>query len=211
MSLQEFQDYSPWLRRGDTPRAASVLVIATGLLIAGGLWLVGQGLYIQAKALVAQVLLERAWEQTLATGRPARAWSWADTHPIARISFPRIGQSSIVLAAGGGEALAFGPAHVSGSPLPGAKGTSVIGGHRDTHFSYLREVRSGDEILVKDARGVVIRFRATHALVVHPGSSGIATGGSRARLALVTCFPFDSVERATLRYVVFAEAEGARH
>lgn len=207
MSLQEFQDYLPWLRRGDTPRAASVLVIATGLLIAGGLWLVGQGLFIQAKALVAQVLLERAWEQTLSTGMPVKAWSWADTHPIARISFPRIGQSSIVLAAGGGEALAFGPAHVSGSPLPGAEGTSVIGGHRDTHFSYLREVKGGDEILITDARGVVTRFRATHALVLHPERSGIATGGSRARLALVTCFPFDAVGRATLRYVVFADAD----
>ena len=211
MSLQEFQAYSPWLRRGDTPRAAGVAAILCGLMVAGGMLLVGQGVFIQAKALLAQMLLEHAWSQTVATGKPVKAWSWADTHPVAKISFPRIGQSSIVLAAGGGEALAFGPAHVAGSPLPGAKGTSVIGGHRDTHFTYLRDVRAGDEIVVTDARGAVIRYRATHSLIVHPGASGIATGGQRARLALVTCFPFDAVGRAELRYVVFAQAIEPRH
>ena len=211
MSLPEFHDYSPWLRRGVHPRAAGVVALLFVLMVGGGLWLVGQGVFIQAKAFLAQMLLEHAWSQTVATGKPVKAWSWADTHPVAKISFPRIGQSSIVLAAGGGEALAFGPAHVAGSPLPGAKGTSVIGGHRDTHFTYLRAVRAGDEIVVTDARGSVTRFRATHAVIVHPGASGIATGGRRARLALVTCFPFDAVARADLRFVVFAEAVEPRH
>jgi sortase A len=87
----------------------------------------------------------------------------------------------------------------------------VIGGHRDTHFTYLRDVKAGDEIVVTDVRGSVIRYRATHSLIVHPGASGIATGGRRARLALVTCFPFDAVTRADLRYVVFAEAVEPRH
>lgn len=207
MSLQEFRDHSPWLRRGVHPRAAGLPIAVCGLLVAAGLWLIGQGVFIQAKAFVAQVLLEHAWSQTVATGKPVKAWSWADTYPVAKISFPRIGQASIVLAAGGGEALAFGPAHVAGSPLPGASGTSVIGGHRDTHFTYLRDVRAGDEIVVTDARGAVTRYRTTHSLIVHPGSSGIATGGRRARLALVTCFPFDAVARAELRYVVFAEVD----
>jgi sortase A len=211
VSLQEFQDHSPWLRRGVHPRAAGVPIVVCGLLVAAGLWLIGQGIYIQAKALVAQVLLEHAWSQTVATGKPVKAWSWADTYPVAKIFFPRIGQSSIVLAAGGGEALAFGPAHVAGSPLPGASGTSVIGGHRDTHFTYLRDVKAGDDIVVTDAHGAVTRYRATHSVIVHPSASGIATGGRRARLALVTCFPFDAVARADLRYVVFAEAIEPRH
>jgi sortase A len=211
VSLQELHDHSPWLRRGVHPRAAGVPIAVCGLLVAAGLWLIGQGVFIQAKALVAQVLLEHAWSQTVATGKPVKAWSWADTYPVAKISFPRIGQSSIVLAAGGGEALAFGPAHVAGAPLPGASGTSVIGGHRDTHFTYLRDVKAGDEVVVTDARGAVIRYRATHSVIVHPGASGIATGGRRARLALVTCFPFDAVARADLRYVVFAEAIEPRH
>jgi sortase A len=152
------------------------------------------------------VLLERAWAETLASGHLVKAWSWADTHPVAKITFPRLGESEIVLEDGGGEALAFGPAHVAGSPLPGARGTSVIGGHRDTHFVFLRDVRQGDEIVVATADGQAVSYHVTGTAIVHPQSSGIATGGSMRRLALVTCYPFDAIGHSPLRYVVFAEA-----
>src|SRR5205085_1880281 len=55
------------------------------LLALIGLILFGQGAYIHAKARLAQVLLERAFEKTIATGRETKPWSWADTWPVARI------------------------------------------------------------------------------------------------------------------------------
>ena len=190
------------------PRATRTVrpaLLAGLLLLVMGTALLGQGVYIRAKAMLAQVLLERAWAETLATGRPVKAWSWADTHPVARVSFPRLGESAIVLEEAGGEALAFGPAHVAGSPLPGARGTSVIGGHRDTHFVFLKDVKVDDEVDVETANGQVVRYRITGSAVVHPQASGIATGGTTRRLALVTCYPFDALGHAPLRYVVFAE------
>jgi sortase A len=174
-------------------------------MVVGSL-LVGQGLFIRAKAVLAQMLLERAWSQTLETGRPVKAWSWADTHPVAKISFPRLGRSEIVLEDAGGEALAFGPAHVAGSPLPGARGTSVIGGHRDTHFVFLKDLRVDDEIDVSTIDGGSVRYRVTGTVIVHPQASGISTGGTARGLALVTCYPFDAIGHSPLRYVVFAEA-----
>lgn len=192
------------------PREARTLrpvLLAGVMLVVFGSLLVGQGLYIRAKAMLAQVLLERAWSETLATGRPVKAWSWADTHPVAKISLPRLGESEIVLEEAGGEALAFGPAHVAGSPLPGARGTSVIGGHRDTHFVFLKDVRQGDEIVVATSDGHAVTYRVTGTMIVHPQASGIATGGTARRLALVTCYPFDAIGHSPLRYVVFAEAQ----
>jgi sortase A len=176
------------------------------LLIAIGIALGGQGLYVRAKAVVAQILLERAWEQTIATGKPTKAWSWADTHPVARISFPRLDRTAIVLEEAGGEALAFGPAHVSASPQPGANGTSVIGGHRDTHFAFIKDLKLGDEIVVTTLAGKTVRYRMTGSSIVHTKASGIATAGKTPRLALVTCYPFDGLTRGPWRYVVFAEA-----
>ena len=76
-----------------------------------GLILFGQGAYIHAKALLAQVLLERAFAQTIATGHPAKPWSWADTWPVARIEVKRLHASAIALAGSSGQALAFGPGH----------------------------------------------------------------------------------------------------
>ena len=39
--------------------------------------------------------------------------------------------------------MAFGPGHLSGTPLPGEAGNAVVSGHRDTHFAFLRGLREG--------------------------------------------------------------------
>jgi len=92
---------------------------AAALLGAAGVILLGQGAWIQAKAVLAQILLERAFAETLATGRDAKPWSWADTWPVARVEAPRLGRSAIVLHGSSGQALAFGPGHVDrASPAP---------------------------------------------------------------------------------------------
>ena len=59
-------------------------------LALAGLVLFGQGAYIHAKALLAQVLLERAFAETIASGRDIKPWSWADTWPVARIEVQRL-------------------------------------------------------------------------------------------------------------------------
>lgn len=197
-----------WGDRDDN-RGRQIITLTATILIAVGIVLGGQGFYIRAKAALAQVLLERAWAQTIETGHPVKAWSWADTHPVARISFPRLGRAAIVLEEAGGEALAFGPAHVAASPEPGDNGTSVIGGHRDTHFAFIKDLRPGDEIDVATPVGKTIRYRMTGAAVVHADASGIATNGNVPRLALVTCYPFDGLTRSSMRYVVFADAKAA--
>lgn len=174
-------------------------------LIAGGTVVTAQALIIQAKAQVAQVLLDRAWDATLASGKPTKAWNWADTWPVARLTFPRLGERAIVLNEGGGEALAFGPAHVAASARPGAEGTTVIAAHRDTHFSYIRHLKPGDDIVLQTSAGEAVNYRVTSSAIVHAQASGIGTTGAGRRLALVTCYPFDGVQRGPLRYVVFAE------
>ena len=64
------------------------------LLAVAGLILFGQGAYIHAKAMLAQVLLERAFEKTIPSGRETKPWSWADTWPVARIEVKRLRASA---------------------------------------------------------------------------------------------------------------------
>ena len=100
--------------------------LATAAILAlAGVVLCGQGLWIHAKAIVAQVLLERAFAQTLATGQDAKPWPWADTWPVARIEVPRLGKSAIVLHGSSGQALAFGPGQLERTPPAGEPGTSA--------------------------------------------------------------------------------------
>jgi sortase A len=98
---------------------------AAATLALAGLVLFGQGAWIHAKALLAQVLLERAFTETITSGRETKPWSWADTWPVARIEVKRLHASTIVLAGSSGQALAFGPGHVEQTPDAGERGVAV--------------------------------------------------------------------------------------
>ena len=75
------------------------------------------------------VLLERAFKQTIATGRETKPWAWADTWPVARIEVKRLNARAIVLAGSSGQALAFGPGHVELTADAGEWGTYAWNEH----------------------------------------------------------------------------------
>ena len=190
-------------------RSLSRIVMAVASLLAlVGVALIAQGATIHAKAILAQILLERAFDRSLASGEPVKPWSWADTWPVARIEVPRIGASAIVLKGGSGEALAFGPGLLDGTPAPGEAGSSVIAAHRDTHFGFLRDVRPGDQIRVTRGDGAIYWFRIADAQVVHWDASGIDVHEDGHWLVLSTCWPLDAAAPGDLRYVVRAQMVG---
>jgi sortase A len=174
------------------------------LLALIGLLLFGQGAYIHAKALLAQILLERAFDATIATGHPTKPWSWADTWPVARIEVKRIGASAIVLSGSSGQALAFGPGHVELTPDAGERGVAVYSAHRDTHFRFLRDVAIGDEIDVTRSDGRMFRYRADTSSVVRFDASGIDPLADGYGLVLSTCWPFDALVSGPERYLLHA-------
>jgi sortase A len=195
-------------------RPVGIIIPIAFILVVAGTVLIGQGLWIHAKAVLAQILLERAFTETLATGRPVKPWSWADTWPVARVEIPRLGKSAIVLAGSSGQALAFGPGQVERTPAAGEPGTAIYSAHRDTHFDFLGAVVVGDEIKVTRRDGVQVRFHVTGTSVVRWDDSGIHPDAEGRRLVLATCWPLDAKFSGPLRYLVHAEmleqAAGAR-
>jgi len=179
-------------------------LIAPYVLVVAGLILFGQGAYIHAKALLAQVLLERAFSVTIATGRDTKPWSWADTWPVARIEVKRIGASAIVLAGSSGQALAFGPGHVESTVDAGERGVAVYSAHRDTHFRFLKDVRIGDEIDVTRRDGKIFRYRADAQSVVRFDQFSIDPLSSGHELVLSTCWPLDAIMGGPDRYLLHA-------
>ena len=169
-----------------------------------GLGLLTDGLWIKAKAVVAQVLLDRAFTETVATGKPVKPWSWADTWPVARISVPRLGESAIVLKSASGQAMAFGSGHLDRTAEPGERGTAVFAAHRDTHFAFLGDVVAGDRIVVTRGDGLSFTYEVTGSEVVRFDHSGIVANASGRWLALATCWPLDGAFRGPMRYVVHA-------
>jgi sortase A len=194
--------------RGRRVRLKRAWTLGLALLVACGTLTFGQGAYIYAKAGVAQVLLQSAWERERATGVASAPWPWADTHPVARLTAPALGAEVLVLAGATGRTLAFGPGHLDGSAQPGDAGNAVITAHRDTHFRFLRRMQQGDEIAIDRADGATRHFRivrtyvADHRTLALPRSTDVPT------VTLVTCYPFDAlVPGGPLRYVVVAEMD----
>lgn len=182
-------------------RVATVAMI--GLLGFGG-WQIAQGGYIHAKAVLAQHLLAHAWTRVRAGVPDASPWPWADTVPVARLRNGRLAADMLVLAGGSGRTLAFGPGLLDGSAPPGGAGMTVILGHRDTHFRFLRDLLPGDVLSVTDRFGDRHRYRVRERRVVHMDTGRLAMDVPG--LALVTCYPFDAVvPGGPLRYVVLAE------
>jgi len=178
------------------------------LLALAGLLLVGHGAYIHAKAYVAQILLERAFAETLVTGQVTKPWSWADTWPVGRIAINRLHVSAIVLAGSSGQALAFGPGHVEQTADAGERGVAVYAAHRDTHFRFVKDVVIGDEIAVTRSDGRTFSYRVDGTSVVRFDASGIDATSRGHELVLSTCWPFEAVTGGPERFLVHAVLEG---
>lgn len=179
--------------------------LAVACLLCLGFWQLGQGAYIPAKAWLAQELMQRAWQQASVAGDRQPPWPWADTWPVARLSAMAGQVDLIVLAGGSGRTLAFGPGHLSASALPGEPGNSVIAGHRDTHFSFLRDLEPGDPILVERIDGRQFLYQVIGTDVVDSRRGSLVLDTDAPMLSLVTCYPFDAAEAGgPLRFVVTA-------
>ena len=179
--------------------------ILTGLLLILGIWQLGGGLYIHAKAVVAQMLLQQAWDRTIQGEARARPWPWADTWPVARIRVPGLQVDQLVLSGASGRSLAFGPGHVDGTAAPGSDGNLVISGHRDTHFSWLARVKDGDEIILELPDGGQRNYQVVEQSIHHESETGLLEQSGSPMLRLITCYPFDAIfPGGPLRFVVTA-------
>jgi sortase A len=185
----------------------AIAIVCIVFLASAGTASFGHGLYIHAKARLAQVLLHAAWDRTRATGIASKPWPWADTHPVVRLVAPEQGADVLVLAGASGRTLAFGPGHLDGSAQPGDPGNAVITAHRDTHFRFLKDAGTGDPIVVERADGASRHFRVTATYVADHRALRLPRDTAAPTLTLVTCYPFDALNPGgPLRYVVVAEA-----
>ena len=178
------------------------MLIAVLLLLAAVL--IGDGCWIRGKAVLAQALLQRAWQQSIALGRPVKAWPWADTWPVASLRVARLGVDAIVLEGESGEVLAFGPGHLAASVQPAQVGNCVLAGHRDTSFSFLAGIRTGDIVSMQARTGKEFRYQIISTAVERYDHLFLEDATSP-WLTLITCYPFNSpVPGGPLRFIVFA-------
>ena len=138
--------------------------------------------------------------QPLQTHEAVKPWAWADTWPVAKLTIQN--RQLYVLSGASGRNLAFGPAHLPQTSLPGQPGNVAIAGHRDTHFDILRELEKGDLLHLQGVQQQK-SYRVTSMRIVHESQVEVLSPNGQDEITLITCYPFDSVDPNTpLRYVV---------
>lgn len=179
-----------------------LLALSLGLMTAS-LTSASTGLYLSAKAQIAQVLLHRAWQQSLHNRQPVRPWPWADMQVVARLEVPDQGLSFIVLDNASGEAMAFGPGMLqTGGPAPSPV---AISGHRDTHMAFLEHASNRDRLVLHSPDGRQRDYRISRFDILDIRSRQLVLKPGVDALVLTTCYPFNPLHPGgPLRLVVTA-------
>jgi sortase A len=122
---------------------------------------------------------------------------------VGRMEIPKIGISVMVLEGDSDATLKKGAGHVRTTPLPGGSGNVVIAGHRDTFFRALRKIQKHDEVTFTTTRGVH-HYEVASIEEVGPKDLQVLQPTGKPTLTLITCYPFNYIGPAPMRFVVKA-------
>jgi sortase A len=174
-------------RKFDRRRIASIAFLATGGILCA--YVAGNYTWMYA----AQKRLLHEWK----TQKTAN-------ETLTKLTIPRIGLSAVVLEGTSPHSLLLGPAHMSGSAIPGTPGNAVIAGHRDTFFRHVHSLRPGDNIYIlragKDYRYIVVKRK-----IVEPTDLSVLRSTKDGELTLITCYPTHVIGPAPERLIIIAK------
>jgi sortase A len=169
---------------------------------AGGAALAFCGLYL-GTGFYQQLRGERELARLTSSGAPPSA-PLHTGDVVGRIVVPRLGLSTVIFEGTDDSVLVKGAGHLAGSALPGGKGNVVLAAHRDTFFRALKNVRTGD-LVILDVPGGEFRYSVSATSVVSPEAVDVTRPTKAPALTLLTCYPFDFFGHAPDRFVVRAD------
>ena len=168
-----------------------IRIINIVLLISGG-FLCLHASWLPVKGWLSHQLISYSWHQTIDFKQKNKPWPWADTYPIAELSFERLNKRVVVLNGGDPTTLAFSAGAIA--PFNQTKSIKpfVVAGHRDGHFSFLNEVVMNDIISLTDQQGKSQLYQVEAVNIVDASTGELPVLADNSQLILITCYPFIS-------------------
>ena len=126
-----------------------------------------------------------------------KPWPWADTYPIAELTFERLNKRVVVLNGGDPSTLAFSAGAIAPFNQPSSTQPFVVAGHRDSHFSFLDEVFMKDIISLADKHGQSQLYQVEAIDIVDASTGELPVLADDSSLILITCLPFTSIRNTS--------------
>jgi sortase A len=182
----------------------SILVLATAIFTIGG---VSTGVALVQiyqmndfhKSLVTETFKLKTPQKTLHKIAPLKLGEL-----IGIVRIPKLSEEYPIVQGTDDQSLKKGVGHYVGSVMPGVKDNSVLSGHRDSVFSRLGELRSGDKIFVHTSDGT-FTYRVRKTWIVGADDRTVIVPTPTAVLTLTTCYPFRYIGSAPKRFIVTAD------
>lgn len=135
-----------------------------------------------------------------------KPWPWADTFPIAELSFTRLEKNIVILNGGDPTTLAFSAGAISPFNKTNTTNPFVVAGHSDSHFSFLENILMKDVISMKDQSGKSQLYQVEAIDIIDASSGQLPVLANDSSLILITCYPFNNISNTTNeRYVITAK------
>ena len=147
--------------------------------------------------------LSKAPDPSLRVATQARASAAADGL-IGRLEIPSVEIEAIVAAGIDPLTLRRAVGHLPATAFPGEAGNVALAAHRDTIFRGLKKLKLQDKILLSTPDGE-FEYVVDSMRIVTPKDTQVLEAGSAPSLTLITCYPFNYVGPAPLRFVVRAK------
>jgi len=126
--------------------------------------------------------------------------------PIAVVRIPTLDLQAPVFDGTDDLTLNRGLGRIAGTARVGEPGNLGIAGHRDGFFRVLKDIRTGDTVLL-DMGVKTQEYTVKQIQIVNPDDVQVLAPTGVPTLTLVTCFPFYFVGSAPQRYIVTATAK----
>jgi sortase A len=170
------------------------------------LFMITHSLYLPAKAWLSQQLIMSSWEQTKRTKKPSPPWPWADTTAIAKMEVSRLNKSIILLKGTDPTTLAFSAGAMHQFSTLASNRPFVAAGHRDTHFSFLKNIQLKDTIKLEDIYGNSSQYEVESIDIIDSNKTPLLLDTNKDDLLLITCYPFNAIRSGgSLRYLIKAK------
>ncbi len=187
------------------------------LLLIGSLLCINAS-WLPTKAWLSQQLISYSWQEAMIqqsllaqnqltnTNVTIKPWPWADTFPIAELSFKRLNEDIVVLNGGDPTTLAFSAGAIAPFNQTNSAKPFVVAGHRDSHFAFLEDILMKDVISMTDQHGQSQLYQVEAIDIVDASSGQLPVLANDSSLILITCYPFNAIGNdANERYVITAK------